>query len=456
MCALSCSHARRRLHVTRPHRADQRTAAQGHAAGRGATGHVQRPRRNRRALQRQSCRADRIARRHDRLRCRRHGRLNARHLWRRAGGASDRRRRRQTHGRRHRRGRIGRRRPRDQTDSRRDAARGTRGDAPDGRPRPRRICDALSVVPHAAQRHRAELVVHARTCRVVSATAIRLERLGKRYGRLTALRDVSLDVPAGDVFGFLGLNGAGKTTTIRILIDLVRPTTGRAAVFDRDCQSQGRDVRAQVGYLPGEPGFYGDMTGEATLDLLGRLSAHRIDPAWRRALVDRLEFAASDLARPTREYSAGMKRKLGIVQAFQADAPLLVLDEPTEGLDPLMQEAFYQLLTDVRGRGRTVFMSSHVVAEVERVCDRLALLRGGAVALVSTIEALRNVAGRRVRVSFTADVEPLAVWPHGCEALGIEPRVWNLRVRGPLGPLVTLLASRPLTDLDVETTRLEE
>jgi ABC-2 type transport system ATP-binding protein len=290
----------------------------------------------------------------------------------------------------------------------------------------------------------------------VSATAIRLDRLGKRYGRLTALREVSLDVPAGDVFGFLGLNGAGKTTTIRILLDLVRPTTGRAAVFDRDCQSRGLDVRAQLGYLPGEPGFYGDMTGNATLDLLGRLSAHRIDPAWRRALLDRLEFAASDLGRPTREYSTGMKRKLGIVQAFQSDAPLLVLDEPTEGLDPLMQEAFYELLGEVRRRGRTVFMSSHVVPEVERVCDRLALLRAGELALVSTIEALRHTAGRRVRASFAADVAPPGAWPPDCEVIGVAPRLWDVRVRGSVAPLVALVAARPLADLDVQMPRLED
>ena len=290
----------------------------------------------------------------------------------------------------------------------------------------------------------------------MSETAIRLDRLGKRYGRLEALKDVSLDVRAGEVFGFLGLNGAGKTTTIRILLDLVRPTTGRAMVFDRDCQTHGLDVRASIGYLPGEPGFYGDMTGDATLDLLGRLSSGRVDPAWRRALLDRLEFAQSDLRRRMREYSTGMKRKLGIVQAFQADSPLLVLDEPTEGLDPLMQEAFYQLLTDVRGRGRTVFMSSHVVPEVERVCDRLALLRGGALALISTIEELRSVAGRRVRATFAANVEAPARWPDGCDVIAVEPRAWTLRVRGSVAPLVTLTAALPLADLDVQTPRLEE
>src|SRR5512144_1787610 len=139
----------------------------------------------------------------------------------------------------------------------------------------------------------------------MSATvpAISLRGITKKYGRLVAVKDLRLDVSPGEVFGFLGLNGAGKTTTIRILLDLVRPTTGRAAILGADCQRQGLEVRSQLGYLPGEPGFYGDMTGEATLDLLGRLGAVRVDPAWRARLLDRLEFAASDLRRPMREYS---------------------------------------------------------------------------------------------------------------------------------------------------------
>ena len=286
--------------------------------------------------------------------------------------------------------------------------------------------------------------------------AIRLERLGKRYGRLTALHDVSLHVEPGEVFGFLGLNGAGKTTTIRILLDLVRPTTGRATVFDRDCQKQGRDVRADVGYLPGEPGFYGDMTGDATLDLLGRLSRHRIDPAWRQTILSRLELASADLRRPIREYSTGMKRKLGIVQALQADPPLLVLDEPTEGLDPLMQEAFYGLLDEIRRRGRTVFMSSHVLPEVERVCDRIGLLRGGELVLVSTVEELRGLAGRRVRVTFSEDVARPAAWPPSCETIDVRPRLWDLRVHGALGPIVSMLAALPIVDVDVQMPHLEE
>ncbi len=290
----------------------------------------------------------------------------------------------------------------------------------------------------------------------MTATAIRLERLGKQYGRLTALRDVSLDVASDEVFGFLGLNGAGKTTTIRIILDLVRPTTGRASVFGHDCQTQGLDARAQLGYLPGELGFYGDMTGEATLDLLSRLSGQRVEPAWRRSLLDRLEFASSDLRRSIREYSTGMKRKLGLVQAFQADPPLLVLDEPTEGLDPLMQEAFYELLAEVRRRGRTVFMSSHVLPEVERVCDRIGLLRQGELVLVSSVDEMRRLAGWHVRVTFAEDVARPSAWPPGCELIDATPRLWDLRVHGALGPIVALLATLPISDLDVQMPHLEE
>jgi len=290
----------------------------------------------------------------------------------------------------------------------------------------------------------------------MDAPAVRIEHLGKRYGRVTALRDVSLEVRPGEVFGFLGLNGAGKTTTIRVLLDLVRPTAGCASVFGFDCQARGLEVRARVGYLPGEPGFYGDMTGEATLDLLAGLGRSPVDPAWRRTLLDRLELASADLKRPLREYSTGMKRKLGLVQACQADPPLLVLDEPTEGLDPLMQEVFYRLVAELRGRGRTVFMSSHVLPEVERICDRIGLVRRGELVLLSTVQDLRSLAGRRVRASFAEPVAAPASWPAGCDVIDVSPRLWDLRVHGPLGPIVGLLAALPVADLDVQMPHLEE
>jgi ABC-2 type transport system ATP-binding protein len=288
------------------------------------------------------------------------------------------------------------------------------------------------------------------------APAIQLEHLGKKYGRVTALRDLSLEVGAGEVFGFLGLNGAGKTTTIRILLDLVRPTTGRALVFGMDCQARGLDVRATLGYLPGEPGFYGDTTGEATLDLLAALSGGGVARTWRTALVNRLELSTADLRRRVREYSTGMKRKLAIVQAFQADPPLLVLDEPTEGLDPLMQDAFYGLLADARARGRTVFMSSHVLPEVERVCDRIGLVRGGELVLVSTVHEIRSLAGRRVRAAFSRPVAAPEAWPRGCDAIEVTPHRWDLRVHGAIGSVVAMLASLPIADLDIQMPHLEE
>ncbi len=288
-------------------------------------------------------------------------------------------------------------------------------------------------------------------------SAIRLEALGKRFGRVTALDGVSFEVQPGEAFGFLGLNGAGKTTTIRILLDLVRPTTGRAFVFGDDCRTNGLAVRARIGYLPGELGFYGDMTGAATLDFLARLSARPVDSAWRRWLLDRLTLGPGDLRRPIREYSTGMKRKLGIVQAFQSQAPLLILDEPTDGLDPLMQETVYDLLAEVRRRGATVFMSSHVLPEVERVCDRIALLRRGRLVLVSAVADVQRMAPRTLRVAFTADViPPTTTWPAGIEAIALTPREWRLRVVGPLGALIAIIRSLPVEDIDVREPHLED
>jgi len=290
-----------------------------------------------------------------------------------------------------------------------------------------------------------------------TGAAIAIRGLTKRYGRLTAVRDLDLDVEVGEVFGFLGVNGAGKSTTIRILLDFVRPTAGRASILGHDCQRAGLAARAAVGYLPGELGFYEDMTGDAVLDVTARLSgADAVRGVYRRELADRLELSASDLGRRIRDYSTGMKRKLGIVQAFQADPPMLVLDEPTEGLDPLMQEAFYALLADVRRRGRTVFMSSHVLSEVERVCDRIAVIRKGTLVLLSTVDDLHRIAARRVRVIFDASAPPPPALPEGCELVDSMPTEWRVRVRGPLGPLLARLAGLAVRDLEVHEVPFEE
>jgi len=289
------------------------------------------------------------------------------------------------------------------------------------------------------------------------APAVRLDHLAKRYGHVHALADVSLDVRAGEIFGFLGLNGAGKTTTIRILLDLVRPSSGRAAVFGHDCRTDGVEVRRRVGYLPSELGFYADMTGRAMLDLLADLSGRPVDPARQRSLLDHLHLSTADLRRRIREYSTGMRRKLGLIQAFQADPPLLILDEPTDGLDPLMQDAVYALLAEARANGRTVFMSSHVLPEVERVCDRIALLRHGRLVLVSPVADVRRMSARTVTIAFAEDVPvPSTPWPDGCEPVTLTPRAWTLRVSGPMGSVMARVSGLPIADVDVREARLED
>jgi len=295
-----------------------------------------------------------------------------------------------------------------------------------------------------------------RAARAGGVAPISIAGLTKRYGRVPALSDLTVDVGAGEVFGFLGLNGAGKTTTIRLLLDLIRPTAGRAFVFGRDCRAESMTVRRSIGYLPGESAFYPDMTGEQVLRLMASVGGCAVDPAWRAQLLERFDLPPRDLTRRIRDYSTGMKRKLAIVQAIQHDPPLLILDEPTEGLDPLMQEAFYELLRGLTARGRTVFLSSHVMSEVERVCDRVAVLRAGRLALLGSVEDLRALAPRQVKVTFTADVAPPGDLGGQVTATVVTPRSWSLEVRGPLGPLIERLAGLRLADVDVREPRLED
>jgi ABC-2 type transport system ATP-binding protein len=296
---------------------------------------------------------------------------------------------------------------------------------------------------------------HGRGART-AAPVISFCALTKRYGPLTALKDLTLDVQEGETFGFLGLNGAGKSTAIRLLLDLLRPTSGQAFIFGYNCWTEGLEARARIGYLPGELGLYLDLTGLETLDFLAGLNRQPLDKRNREELCERLEMPRSDLRRRLREYSAGMKRKLGIIQAFQAKPPLLILDEPTDGLDPLMQESLYVLLADVKRQGATVFMSSHVLSEVERVCDRIALLRKGEMVLLSSVRESRRLAPRRVRIWFSGEVTATPELPAGHELLEGTLRSWRLAVTGPLGPLFARLQGLPVEDMEVEEARLED
>jgi ABC-2 type transport system ATP-binding protein len=202
--------------------------------------------------------------------------------------------------------------------------------------------------------------------------------------------------------------------------------------------------------------LYPEMTGEQVLSLFARLSASPVAAVWQHDLLERLSLPDRDLRRRVGEYSAGMKRKLGIVQAFQSDPAVLILDEPTEGLDPLMQEAFYGLLAETRGRGHTVFMSSHVLSEVERVCDHIALLRAGELVLDAPVDEVRRLAPRTVRVTFSAAVPVPPAWPAGVTPVAIEAARWDLRATVELGPLVATFAHLPVADLHIEERKLED
>jgi beta-exotoxin I transport system ATP-binding protein len=231
-----------------------------------------------------------------------------------------------------------------------------------------------------------------------------IETLGltKSYGRHRGIEDVTFAVQSGEVFGFLGPNGAGKTTTIRTLMDFIRPTGGRASVFGLDSRAGGIEIRRRVGYLPGELELYEHMTGRDLLRFLGNLRGG-VPPAQAQGLADRL---GADLGRRIGELSLGNKQKVGLIQAFMHRPELVILDEPTAGLDPLVQHELHGLIREVTAEGRTVFLSSHVLPEVEALCHRVGIIREGRLVAVEEIDALKARALRRLEIHFASPVPP--------------------------------------------------
>ncbi len=236
----------------------------------------------------------------------------------------------------------------------------------------------------------------------MDGAAISATGLTKWYGRARGIVDLDLEVSAGEVFGYLGPNGAGKTTTIRLLLDFIRPTRGSASVLGHPTHSDSLAIRRRVGYLPGDLRLYDALSGRELITFLGRL---RGQVPWGRAndLARRLDC---DLSREIRTLSSGNRQKLGLIQAFMSDPELLILDEPTNGLDPLIQQAFYELVREARAAGRTVFLSSHILPEVERVCDRVGILREGRLVTVERIAELLARAVRTLEVEFCGPIPP--------------------------------------------------
>jgi ABC-2 type transport system ATP-binding protein len=282
-----------------------------------------------------------------------------------------------------------------------------------------------------------------------------LRRFGRRRAAeaVLALDEVALEVQPGEVFGFLGPNGAGKSTCIRILLGFLHPTAGSARVLGLDTRTDGVAIRARVGYLPGGIALYDAMTGADLLDYLGSFYAR--PPVLRRRLVDGLELGTRDLGRPVRDYSRGMRQKLGIVQALQHDPELAILDEPSEGLDPLMQRAFYEILDDLRAAGRTVFLSSHILSEVERVCDRVAIVRHGRLVALEEIGALLARRRRAVEMRFGGPPPSLAGVPGVGDVVAVDGHL-RCSLEGDVRPFLAAIEGFQVIDLTIEPARLED
>jgi ABC-2 type transport system ATP-binding protein len=285
----------------------------------------------------------------------------------------------------------------------------------------------------------------------VAATAIRTEGLTKRYGGVAALDHLDLEVAQGEVVGYLGPNGAGKTTTIRMLLGLIRPTEGRGEIFGLDCQRQPVETHRRLAFVAGEANLWPSLTGAETLRLLGRVHG-RVDRGYREELVARFDL---DPAKKVRAYSKGNRQKVILIGALMTRADLLILDEPTSGLDPLMEQAFRHSIREARDRGQTVFLSSHIMSEVEALCDRVAILREGKLVEMGTLAQLRHLSALTVDATFDGAVPDLSGGP-GVISVEAAGQAVRCHVRGPVGPLLKVLADAGVTELLSREPSLEE
>ena len=281
---------------------------------------------------------------------------------------------------------------------------------------------------------------------------INIQHLNKKFGIVPGVKDVSFQVLQGEIFGFLGPNGAGKTTTIRLLLDLLRPDSGSIHVFGLNLWDNSLEIRKRCGYLPGSFSAYGNLNGREYLNLCADLRKRpgAIDPG----LLERLGLSNNNLARKIKYLSHGTLQKLGIVQAFFHEPELIILDEPTIGLDPLMQEEFYKLLFEHREKGATILLSSHNLAEVERICQRVAIIRNAQIEKVDSIENLRKLLRKRLHVVFSHPVNDIAL--PGCILTGSHDLTFEYIIMEEIGPVLKRLSELPLSDVALPEPGLEE
>ncbi|MDW8102917.1 MAG: ABC transporter ATP-binding protein [Anaerolineae bacterium] len=282
---------------------------------------------------------------------------------------------------------------------------------------------------------------------------IRTEMLTKYYGRVKGIENLNLEVERGEVFGYLGPNGAGKTTTIRLLLGNLNPTRGRAFVLGYQVSPSNFAWKREVGYVPGELSLYGDLTGEELLRYFASLRGG-VDWGYVRTLARRLDL---DLSRPIRTYSHGNRQKLGIIQALMHKPSLLILDEPTLGLDPLIQQEFYRIVREIKEEGRTVFISSHILPEVEKICDRVGIIKEGTLVAVESIQTLKAKAMRRAEVIFAEEVsiEEFSNLPN-VNNLHLEGKTLTCLLKGEPNAFIRALARHNIASLRIQDPTLEE
>ena len=281
--------------------------------------------------------------------------------------------------------------------------------------------------------------------------AIRTEGLTKRYAGVAALDHLDLEVAQGEVVGYLGPNGAGKTTTIRLLLGLIRPTEGRSEIFGLDCQRQPVDAHRRLAFVPGEANLWPSLTGAETLHLLGRVQG-QTDESYRDELIARFDL---DPTKKVRAYSKGNRQKVILIGALMVRPALLVLDEPTGGLDPIMEQAFRRCIHEARDRGQTVFLSSHIMSEVEALCDRIGILREGKLIEMGTLAQMRHLSALTVEATFDGAIPDLSRVP-GVTSVETDGPMVRCHVQGPVEPLLQVLAAAGVTRLLSREPSLEE
>ncbi len=284
---------------------------------------------------------------------------------------------------------------------------------------------------------------------------IQTHQLTKSYGRSRGIIDVTFDIQEGEVFGFLGPNGAGKTTTMRTLMGLLHANSGNATIGGLDCWTQSTEVKKQVGYLPGEFTFDPGLRGAQIIEYLGHLRGG-VDQAYVRSLVERLGF---DPSKRFREYSHGNKQKVGLVQAFMHKPRVLILDEPTSGLDPLNQQEFYKMVAEIHAERRTVFLSSHILPEVEQTCDRVAIIREGRLVKIDHVSALKDIRQHDVEISFVGPAS--AEWFKNVASVakvaqGADEHTLQLSVQGELTEIIRIAGQHGAMHIATHEPTLEE